>query len=465
MAEVTMRKRVWGWMMFDWASQPFLTLLLTFIFGPYFAEIVSDQLMASGMAETAAKAEAQAYWGYGLTVAGLSIAVLAPIFGSIADSRGRRLPWIWGFSALYVIGCTGLWLAAPGALDVKMTLFYFGIGMIGMELATIFTNAMLPELGGPEDVGRISGNGWAWGYVGGILALVLTLFFFAENSEGKTFLGLAPVFGLDPEAREGTRFVGPFSAIWYVVFMIPFFLWVKDAPRAANQIKTSFTQGLRDLGRTLKSLPSQKGLSAYLLSSMFYRDALNGMYTFGGIYAFGVLGWEAQDIGIFGILAAITGAIFAWIGGQADARFGPKPVILVCIIVLTAVAITVVTITRTSVLFIPVEAGSSMPDIAFYICGCLIGAAGGAIQASSRSMMVRQANPERMTEAFGLYALAGKATSFIAPGAIALTTDFTGSQRLGISPLIVLFLLGLILLIWVKPNGAGAKEWSGSQEQ
>ncbi|MGH1330289.1 MAG: MFS transporter [Paracoccaceae bacterium] len=464
MAEVTMRKRVWGWMMFDWASQPFLTLLLTFIFGPYFAEIVSDQLMASGMAETAAKAEAQAYWGYGLTVAGLSIAVLAPIFGSIADSSGRRLPWIWGFSALYVIGCTGLWLAAPGALDVKMTLFYFGIGMIGMELATIFTNAMLPELGGPSEVGRISGNGWAWGYVGGILALVLTLFFFAENSEGKTFLGLAPALGLDPEAREGTRFVGPFSALWYGLFMIPFFLWVKDAPRDAARIKTSFVQGLRDLRRTLESLPSQKGLSAYLLSSMFYRDALNGMYTFGGIYAFGALGWEAQDIGIFGILAAITGAIFAWIGGKADGRFGPKPVILVCIIVLTAVAITVVTITRSSVLFIPVEAGSAMPDIAFYICGCLIGAAGGAIQSSSRSMMVRQANPERMTEAFGLYALAGKATSFIAPGAIALMTDFTGSQRLGISPLIVLFLLGLILLIWVKPNGAGAKEWPGSQE-
>jgi UMF1 family MFS transporter len=197
----------------------------------------------------------------------------------------------------------------------------------------------------------------------------------------------------------------------------------------------------------------QVSLSAYLGSSMLYRDALNGMFTFGGIYAFGILGWSVIDIGVFGIVAALTGALFAYIGGRADRAYGPKPVIVACILMLIFVAISIVTISRETVMGITVEASSSLPDIAFYICGALIGAAAGAVGSASRSMMVRQANPERMTEAFGLYALAGKATSFIAPAAIAIATNISGSQRVGITPLIGLFLIGLFLLLWVKPNG------------
>ncbi|MEC8040985.1 MAG: MFS transporter, partial [Pseudomonadota bacterium] len=157
--------------------------------------------------------------------------------------------------------------------------------------------------------------------------------------------------------------------------------------------------------------------------------------------------------GIFGILAIISGAIFAWVGGRADARFGPKPVITVCILVLSFVAISIVFVSRDSVYGVPVAEGSKLPDIAFYVLGALIGAAGGVIQSASRTMMVRQANPEKMAESFGLYALAGKATSFLAPALIGVATAATGSQQLGVSPLIALFLLGLILLRWVKPEG------------
>jgi UMF1 family MFS transporter len=186
---------------------------------------------------------------------------------------------------------------------------------------------------------------------------------------------------------------------------------------------------------------------------MFYRDALNGMYTFGGIYAAGVLGWGVTQVGLFGILAVFTGAVFAWLGGKADSRFGPKPVIILNVMVLTAVAIAVVFVSRTSVLGIPTGPDSPLPDIAFYVLGALIGAGGGSLQSASRTMMVRQSSPARMTEAFGLYALAGKATSFMAPLSIGVMTDLTGSQQLGILPLIVLFLIGLVLLVWVKPDG------------
>ena len=438
------RKRIWGWFFFDWASQPYNTLLITFIFAPYVKELIGDG------------AQAQAIWGFGIGAAGICIAVLAPILGAISDVSGNRVRWIWLFSAMYVVGAYALWWAAPGDFNLTWTLVFFAIGMIGMEFATIFTNSMLPDLGTREEIGRISGNGWAFGYVGGLIALVLMLALLAENAAtGRTLIGIEPILGLDPAAREGTRAVGPLTAIWYAVFMIPFFLYVRD-PKPDTVPVGATRAALAGLGRTLRSLPQRPSLFAYLGSSMFYRDALNGMYVFGGIYASGVLGWSIVQIGVFGILAIVTGAVFAWVGGRADARFGPKPVIQFCILVLSFVAISIVVISRDSVYGIPVAPGSALPDILFYVMGALIGAAGGVIQAASRTMMVRQADPARMTEAFGLYALTGKATSFLAPMLIGAATALTGSQQLGVSPLIVLFLLGLFLLRWVNAEGGTA---------
>jgi len=440
LAEISLRKKIWGWFFFDWASQPYNTLLLTFIFGPYMVSLIGDG------------AEAQALWAWYIGVAGIIIAIMAPILGAIADSAGNRVRWVWLFSLMYVVGSAGLWFAAPESANLTMVMIFFIIGLIGMEFATIFTNSMLPDLGPREEVGRISGNGWAFGYIGGLITLVIMLLFFAEQGNGKTLIGIDPIFGFDAQQREGTRFVGPLTAIWFALGMIPFFLWVKD-PKSTNVSSVKITQAIRGLGGTIVGLRSQGSLLAYLLSSMFYRDALNGIYVFGGIYAKGVLGWSVVDTGIFGILAIITGAIFAWVGGRADEKFGPKPVISICVLGLTAAVILAVFIDRDSVMGIVVDETSRLPDIAFYLVGALIGAAGGALQSASRTMMVRQANPDRMTEAFGLYALSGKATSFIAPFLIYYFTETYGNQAIGIAPLIALFLIGLILLKWVKPDG------------
>ncbi|MCC5989735.1 MAG: MFS transporter [Pararhodobacter sp.] len=443
-------KRIWGWWWFDWANQPYNTLLLTFIFAPYFAASVAPDPVTG-----------QAMWGWMNFAAGLLIAVFAPILGAIADNTGPKRPWILFWSLLYIAGAWALWWAVPDADQATLiwVLVAFGVGMVGLEYGIIFTNAILPTLGNRAEIGRISGSGWAFGYVGGLVALIVMLLFLAENDRGVTLIGMEPLFGLDPELREGTRAVGPMTALWYIVFVLPFFLWVKDPPAPEVRVKTAIKQSLSDLGRTLKRLPSHRSLLSYLVSSTFYRDGLNGIYTFGGIYAAGVLGWSIVQIGVFGILAATIGAIGCWIGGRADRRFGPKPVIVTCILGLIIVCCIVVSTDRTMVLFMPIETGSTLPDVVFYICGGLIGASGGALQAASRTMMVRQANPERMTEAFGLYALSGKALSFMAPGMIALATTWFADQRLGVSPLILLFAAGLVLLIWVKPDGEPAQVW------
>lgn len=438
-------RQVWGWYFFDWASQPYNTLLLTFIFGPYVKELMVDGTSA------------QAAWGYGVGATGVVIALLAPLLGTIADRTGpgTRLPFIWLFSAFYVIGAGSLWFAAPGDFNLWLTLALFGLGLIGMEFATIFTNAMLPDLAPRGRIGRISGNGWAFGYLGGLLALTIMLVGFADNaSTGKTLIGIDPLLGLDASQREGTRAVGPFTALWYLVFMIPFFLWVRapKAPPIATMMQATRATW-PDLKQALVGLKHRDSLRNYLISSMLYRDALNGLYFFGGVYAAGVLNWSVIDVGVFGILSAISATVVAWIGGICDERYGPKPVITVSILSLIGATIAAIFISRSSVLGVPVGPESFAPDLAFYGVGIVIGAAGGSLQAASRTMMVLQAEKGHTTREFGLYALAGKATSFLAPIAVAVSTDLTGSQQLGITPLLILFIGGLIMLTWVKRDG------------
>ncbi|TDL78469.1 MFS transporter [Palleronia sediminis] len=436
------RKRIWGWFFFDWASQPYNTLLITFVFGPYVASVIGDG------------ARAQAVWGYGIAGAGIVTALAAPVLGAIADQTGRRLIWIKGFSVLYVVGSGMLWFAAPDDFDLIATLAFFALGLVGMEMATIFTNAMLPDLAPKARMGAVSGNGWAFGYLGGLVALVLMLLFFAEAGDtGLTLIGREPALGLDPEAREGTRFVGPLTAIWYAVFMVPFFLWVHEPRDAGPARPAEIGAALRGLGRTIRRLPQTPSRAAFLAASLFYRDGLAGCYALGAIFAAGVLDWSVVQTGTFGLIAVVTGALFAWLGGRADARFGPKPVIVAGIVTLLLAVLVAMGTSRDAVLGVPQPIDATLPDRVFLLVGAAIGAAGGALQSASRTMMVRQGDPARMTESFGLYAMVGKTTAFVAPLSIGVVTSLTGSQHLGLAPLILLFAAGLLLLVWVRPEG------------
>ncbi|TWI28075.1 MFS transporter [Paracoccus sulfuroxidans] len=445
-------KRIWGWWFFDWASQPFATLLMAFIFPVYYAEVARHHFAQQGMDTATAAAAAQELWGTGLTISGVIIAVLAPILGAIADNTGRRLVWVWVFSGFYVLGSAGLWYLMPEQPNLHFAITSFAIGLIGIEFATIFTNAMLPGLASRDEIGRVSGSGFAFGYVGGVVSLAVVLLFLAEDSKtGLTLLGLNPPLGLDASAREGTRATGPFVALWYIVFMLPFLFWVSE-PKGPKK-PLHFGSAMMDLWDLIKSLRHRRSLASWLASSMLSRDALNALYAFGGVYAGTVLGWSIFMAGIFGVVSAISAAVISWIGGLADRRWGPMPVIIICSSILCLVCVVLVGMSRTSFFGMPLEAGSNLPDTVFFICGVAIGGAGGALQSASRTLMVRHTSPARATEAFGLYALSGKATAFLAPALITLVTSMSGSQRLGISPLILLFLLSLILLIWVKPEG------------
>jgi UMF1 family MFS transporter len=452
MAQAT-KKHIWGWMAFDWASQPFYTVGLTFVFGPYFAVVAAEYFMSSGVESGAAKAQAQSLWSSGQTVSGLIIAFTAPFLGAFADNSGRKIPWIAFFSVMFVVAISMIWMLTPEGAALYLVLILFFIAFIAAESALNFVNAILPSLGNKDEVGRISGSGAAFGYWGGVVSLAIMLLVFVEQDNGRTiFVGLEPPFGLNPNEKEGTRFVGPFIAIWFAVFMIPFFMWVRDDPTTGGK-STNLRAVAGDLWGTMKSVAQRKSLLNFLVGSMFYRDALNALYAFGGVYAALVLDWGITAIGVFGVVAAIAAAITTWIAGLADARFGPKPVIRVAVWLLILVSITIVGTSREQIFWITLPIASTLPDTVFYVCGAIIGGAGGAVYTASRSMMVRHTHPDRPAEAFGLFALSGKATAFLAPAGITLFTWWTGNTQLGFLPVIILFLMGLFLLKWVKPQG------------
>jgi UMF1 family MFS transporter len=344
-----------------------------------------------------------------------------------------------------------LWIAAPGAdAPVVPVLIAFAVGLIGIEFAAVFNNAMMPGLVARKDLGKLSGSGWALGYVGGLVTLVIVLTLFSASAEtGTTLVGLSPILGLDAVSHEGDRATGPFSAIWYLVFVIPLFVFTPDQPRRDGS-GHAVREGLSKLWSTLRALPRRRSYFAFLITSMFYRDGLNALYAFGGIYAAGVLELSIIQIGVFGIVAAFTGAIGAFAGGRADARFGPKRVVFwTCWLLVLACAV-VVSSTPDAVLFVVPATGTSLPLIVFYIAGALIGASGGALQAASRTLLVDQVAEGDAGEAFGLYALTGRATAFIGPLTISLMTALSQSQRIGVTPIIALLALGALGLTFVK---------------
>lgn len=444
------RPAIGAWLLFDWAAQPYFTLVTTFVFAPYFAARVA-----------ATPVEGQSLWGYSTAAAGLVIAVLSPCLGAIADAGGRRKPWIAAFSVLLVAGSLTLWLSEPGAANaVVIALVAFAVGTVGVEFATVFTNAMMPDLVPEERLGRLSGTGWAVGYVGGLISLTIALgFLVADPEKGTTLLGLAPAFGLDPGRFEGDRASGPFTAIWYVVFVLPLFLLSPDTARRMG-LRAAVDRGLADLWATLRSLGDHRNAVRYLVANMIYTDGLVALFAFGGIYAAGTFGWTSIELGVFGIVLTITGTIGALVGGRLDDRLGAKRVIGGALTILVLASIGILSIDETHVGFVfaadPPTLGDGLfgaaGEKAYLVLGAIIGAVAGPLQSASRSLMVRVAPRERMTQFFGLYALTGKVTSFFGPLAVAVLTSLSGSQRIGISVLLLFFIVGGLLMTRVQPR-------------
>ncbi|MGQ0674080.1 MAG: MFS transporter [Hyphomicrobium sp.] len=459
-----------SWVMFDWSAQPYYTLVLTFLFAPYFANIVvgdggtaASAVQAAGECGEQQKAWGQALWGYAAAAAGVLIAIGSPLLGALADGRGRRKPWIALFSLVFVASLSVLWLAVPAASQatIWLVLAAFVVATAAIEFTTVFTNAMMPTLVPQDQMGRLSGLGYAVGYAGGLVSLaIMAGLIVADPATGKTIIGLDPLLALNTASREGDRFVGPFAAGWFLVFMLPFFLFVPDVRPVARPLGVNSHSAGRELWATVKALPQDRDMLLFLVARMIYADGLSAIFAFGGIYGAAVFGWGPLELGIFGIILSITGMFGALIGGPLDDRLGSKTVIIGSLLLLTAGAIGILSIDKTHILFTtevePKAPGSSpfssIGERMFLAFAILLGVVAAPVQAASRTLLARLAPPDKITQYFGLFAFSGKVTAFAAPFAVATVTALTCSQRYGMAAILAFLVLGILLMIPVREN-------------
>ncbi|TIL38750.1 MFS transporter [Mesorhizobium sp.] len=447
MAEIAVQRTsgrgIWGWMLFDWAAQPLFTVITTFIFGPYFvSRMASDPVIG------------QAAWGYGIAAAGLVIAVLSPVLGSIADQTGPRKPWIGFFAVIQIASLCMLWFAAPGS-NVFLVVLFFSLASVAAEFSTVFNDSMMPRLMPKSEIGRISNIAMGLGYLGGMIALIFVVLFMAGSPEtGKTILGLSPVLGLDPRLGEDARASGPMAAAWYLLFILPMFFFTPDAMKGIP-LRPAVREGLSELKSTLAEVRKRSGIFRFLVARMIYQDGVNALLALGGTFAAAMFLWSIPEIGLFGIILNVVAIIGCLVAARLDTVLGSKGVVMIALVMLSAATIGIVSTGPGFTLFgaLPLSTADSggmfgtAAEKAYILYGLLIGLAFGPVQASSRSYMARSVTPAESGRYFGIYALAGRATSFLAPFMVATITAASGSARLGMAAIVLFLGVGLAILV------------------
>jgi len=430
-------------MLFDWAAQPFFTVVTTFVFGPYLVSRLAEDPVTG-----------QAAWSYTLTISGIAIALAAPVLGSIADASGPRKPWIGAFAVVKILALAALWFAAPGS-SLVFPLMMVVLATVAAEFSIVFNDSMMPRLVPPAETGRISNIAWGLGYLGGMIVLIAVVTLLAASPDtGRTAAGLAPLFGLDPARGEDARITGPVSALWYLVFVLPMFLFTPDQPKGLP-VRSAVRTGLAELRHTLAELRQRPGILRFLIARMVYQDGVNGLLALGGTFAAGMFAWQTVELGIYGIIlnvVAIGGCLCA---SRLDLRLGSKAVVVASLVCLVVATLGIVSTGPGFTLFglVPLSAEDSgglfgtAAEKAYVLFGLLVGIAFGPVQASARSYLAQSVHPDEAGRYFGLYALSGRATSFLAPLSVGLVTTATGSARAGMAALIVFLAAGLILLL------------------
>ena len=439
-----------AWVCYEWANQPYFSLITIFLFAPYLTStVIADPV------------HGQAVWGYTQAIAGIIIALASPLLGAMADAAGPRKPWIVFFTIFCTIGCFGLWIAVPGApiLPIMLSLI---VASVGMEFAIIFANAMLPTIASERRIGLLSGIGIGVGQLAAIIALVIVLITLQlPGVVSASFIPDAPLFGLSKAAYETDRIVGPISGVWFFVFMLPLLFIVPDQKHRGLSRSAAAKAGLVRLGHTIAEAWHFRNVALYLLSRMAFYDGMNAIFVFGGILAATTFHWGAMEMAIYGLWATFFAAFGAFIGGWVDQRYGSKKTLIVSLVLALVSFVILISFDRDRLFFfieVPVEADakafSTLPQQAFLLTIAFFALMAGPTIASSRTMLARIAPVEMMTEFFGLYSLAGKATTFVAPLLIGIVTAWSGSQRIGLMVVIPLIVIGIAMLAFVKEERA-----------
>jgi len=438
------RKQVFSWALWDWATQPFNSVILTFVFVSLY--LVSDSFLpddvaaqnADGTLVCSRTADAATeycrglsslaeWYGWVTLAAGIVILLLAPVLGQRADAFGNKKRWVIGGTAVLALLQFSLFF-----VYAEPQFFWFGaiivaLGAVASEIAGVNYNAMLVQVSTPRTIGRVSGLGWGLGYIGGILALVIVV-----------VLNQVGWFGLDVSDGLAYRLIAVGAAVWTIVFALPFVFNVPESPARLDRPRVGFFESYVVLVRDIVALfKEHRSTFWFLIASAVYRDGLAGVFAFGGVLAAVSFGFSANEVIIFGIALNLVAGISTIVAGRLDDRFGARAVIITALCILIASALFV---------FFFREGGKTI----FWVGGIVLSAAVGPAQASSRSLLARVTPRNMQGEVFGLYATTGRVMSFLSPLLWSLFILWFGATHFGILGLTIVLAIGLVLLLFVK---------------
>jgi UMF1 family MFS transporter len=424
----TKKRGTFAWALWDWAEQPYPTIMQTFIFPVYLAGAVA------GPGD-----QPDSMLGVATAIAGFVLALIAPVLGRRSDDSGRRKFWLMFNTYLLVIIMIASFFVKPSPEFFILGLVLYGAGSVIQESALINYYAMLKSVTTEKNIGRVSGYAWGLGYAGGIVLLAISLvgFIMAE----------VPWFGIGTEESVNIRAVFLFSAVWTLVFSIPLMLRVPEIAKKPNARKETILQSYASIWAQLKSLRAQEPETLkFLISSAIYRDGLAGVFTFGAVLGSLAFGFSQTEIIIFGIAANVVSGLGAVIGGRLDDIFGSRSIIIFSLVGL---------IVAGSSVFFFYDYGV----VTYWIGGLALCLFVGPAQASSRTFVSRFTPVGREGEVFGLYQFTGRAVSFLSGTFWALSITFANTLLgvkdatiWGIWGLMIILIVGLLLLTRVHPR-------------
>jgi len=430
-------------------------LCIIYVLAPYIATVVvNDPVRGQALIST---------WHRN---AGIVVALTAPFVGAATDAMGRRKPLLFAITLVMAAGMFAQWWAQPGGEGLPLWALGLAVSVTGVMFAwsEVLHNAMITQAAPIESVGRASGLSLALGNTSSVLLLVFVLVAFAlPGVLALPFVPTAPLFGLDTAAFEHNRIVAPLCAVWLVLFSAPMFLYSRDLNSTGERFGAAFQRGVLNVVRTVLKLRDNRNIALFLVARMLYADGKTAILIFAGVYAAGVMGWDALELLSMGIMATV----FAVIGGLSaswlDERVGPKRAVMLELAVTITCLLAMVSITPDTIFFgIPASSETPVwpapifetaPEVAYLCLTMVISVAISAAYASSRTLMARLAPVGMEGELFGLYALAGSATAWLGPGLVEYFTESYHSQRVGFAAITILLVVGLALLAWVKPPG------------
>ncbi len=416
-------RAIWSWALFDFANSPFTTLIVTFVYATYFTQAIAPDPITG-----------TALWSRGVSITALVVALASPVLGALADRGGYRKLFV----AISVVICAGatsaLYVVQPG--HVALALGLFVIANIAYEFGEVFYNAFLPDIAPPERVGRVSGLGWGLGYIGGLLALATALLTLVQPEQ--------PWFGFSRDGGENIRATNLLAAGWFVIFTVPLMLWVHEDKSRVSPSHRVLSDTFAQLRHTFGELRKHRQTVRFLLARLLYNDGLVTVFAFGGIYAAETFGFTLVQVLVFGIVINLAAGVGAIAMGFLDDRIGGKGTIIVSLFGLIGATLLATLATSAA---------------ALWVAGILIGIFAGPNQSASRSLMARFVPHDLENEFFGFFAFSGKLTAFIGPFLLGTLTVWSGSQRVGVSVVIVLFLAGMAMLLLVdEAEGSRARQ-------